>query len=147
RRARRAAAHLRARGPSDRARRRSRHRGPGSRGAWSSSSRRGTVEVDVDVKVKPGPGERMRIGELARRAGVSTRTLRYYEEQGLLTPRRLPNGYRSYDEDAVEQVRRIRYLLAAGIGTEMAREVLPCVRDDGDALVPECDELVEALAQ
>jgi len=107
----------------------------------------GTVEVDVDVKVKPGPGERMRIGELARRAGVSTRTLRYYEEQGLLTPRRLPNGYRSYDEDAVEQVRRIRYLLAAGIGTEMAREVLPCVRDDGDALVPECDELVDALAQ
>lgn len=99
------------------------------------------------MKVKPGPGERMRIGELARRAGVSTRTLRYYEEQGLLTPRRLPNGYRSYDEDAVEQVRRIRYLLAAGIGTEMAREVLPCVRDDGDALVPACDELVEALAQ
>ncbi|WP_240133924.1 MerR family transcriptional regulator [Actinotalea caeni] len=78
---------------------------------------------------------------------MSTRTLRYYEEQGLLTPRRLPNGYRSYDEDAVEQVRRIRYLLAAGIGTEMAREVLPCVRDDGDALVPECDELVDALAQ
>lgn len=43
----------------------------------------------------------MKIGELGRRAGVSTRTLRYYEEQGLLEPTRLPNGYRSYDEKDV----------------------------------------------
>lgn len=55
----------------------------------------------------------MLIGELSRRTGVSTRLLRYYEGQGLLEARRGPNGYRSYDEDAVATVRKIRALLAA----------------------------------
>lgn len=100
-----------------------------------------TLKIDVDVKVKPWWCA-MRIGELGRRAGVSTRTLRYYEEQGLLEPSRLPNGYRSYDDQDVEQVRRIRFLLAAGINTEMAREVLPCMVDDGGFLVPACKDLV-----
>lgn len=40
----------------------------------------------------------MRIGELARRTGVSVRALRYYEEQGLLVPARAANGYREYTE-------------------------------------------------
>lgn len=84
----------------------------------------------------------MKIGELGRRAGVSTRTLRYYEEQGLLEPTRLPNGYRSYDDQDVEQVRRIRFLLAAGINTDMAREVLPCMVDDGRFLIPACEDLI-----
>lgn len=84
----------------------------------------------------------MRIGELGRRAGVSTRTLRYYEEQGLLKPARSPNGYRSYSDRDVEQVRRIRFLLAAGINSDMAREVLPCMVDDGSFLVPACEDLV-----
>ncbi|WP_150461305.1 MerR family transcriptional regulator [Nesterenkonia ebinurensis] len=84
----------------------------------------------------------MKIGELSSRAGVSSRTLRYYEEQGLLEPARLPNGYRSYSDQDVEQVRRIRFLLAAGINTDMAREVLPCMVDDGSFLVPACEDLV-----
>lgn len=84
----------------------------------------------------------MKIGELGRRAGVSTRTLRYYEEQGLLEPTRLPNGYRSYNDRDVEQVRRIRFLLAAGINTDMAREVLPCMVDDGAFLIPACEDLI-----
>lgn len=87
----------------------------------------------------------MRIGELGRRAGVSTRTLRYYEEQGLLEPTRLPNGYRAYSDDDAEQVRRIRFLLAAGINTDMAREVLPCMIDDGAFLVPACDDLLASF--
>ncbi|TWH19985.1 DNA-binding transcriptional MerR regulator [Prauserella rugosa] len=68
--------------------------------------------------------------------------MRYYEEQGLLEPSRLANGYRSYGEHDVEQVRRIRFLLAAGINTEMAREVLPCMVDDEGFLVPACADLV-----
>jgi DNA-binding transcriptional MerR regulator len=84
----------------------------------------------------------MQIRDLAERAGVTTRTLRYYEEKGLLEPERLPNGYRRYTADDVEMVRRIRFLLAAGINTDTAREVLPCMLDDGEFLAPTCDEVV-----
>ncbi|OWY63067.1 hypothetical protein B7486_55090 [cyanobacterium TDX16] len=84
----------------------------------------------------------MQIRELAERAGVSTRTLRYYEEKGLLEPARSANGYRQYGAEDVERVRRIRFLLAAGINTDMAREVLPCMLDDGGFLAPYCEETV-----
>ncbi|MEF9982479.1 MAG: MerR family transcriptional regulator, partial [Glutamicibacter sp.] len=57
----------------------------------------------------------MRIGELANRTGVPTRMLRYYEEQGLITPLRLENGYRDYDEYLVERVLKIRRLLDSGV--------------------------------
>ncbi|GAA5178872.1 hypothetical protein GCM10023322_07070 [Rugosimonospora acidiphila] len=57
----------------------------------------------------------MRIGTLARETGVSERLLRYYEEQGLLRPVRLANGYREYDESDVTTVSHIRALLAAGL--------------------------------
>ncbi|MFE7069153.1 MerR family transcriptional regulator [Streptomyces sp. NPDC057620] len=69
----------------------------------------------------------MRIKELSERVGVSTRLLRYYEEQGLLAPRREENGYRCYEETAVERVEHIRGLLGAGLTTEIIREVLPCL--------------------
>ncbi|MGZ4109832.1 MAG: MerR family transcriptional regulator [Actinomycetota bacterium] len=52
-----------------------------------------------------------RIGEIAVRAGVTTRTLRYYEELGLLSPsRRTAGGARRYTDDDVEAVERIRDL-------------------------------------
>nr|WP_207634475.1 MerR family transcriptional regulator [Candidatus Frankia alpina] len=70
----------------------------------------------------------MRIGELARRTAVSERLLRYYEEQGLLHPARLSSGYRVYAESDVDQVRRIRTLLSAGLPTALIAQVLPCVR-------------------
>ena len=87
----------------------------------------------------------MRIGELARRAGVSERALRYYEEQGLLAPGRRPSGYRVYTEEHVAAVRRIRILLAAGLNTAQIVEVLPCVVDDNGLLTPDCPELVDGL--
>ncbi|MDT0268756.1 MerR family transcriptional regulator [Streptomyces sp. DSM 44915] len=87
----------------------------------------------------------MRIGELSRRTGVSERLLRYYEEQGLLHPHRRPSGYREYREGDVATVRRIRTLLSAGLPTVLIAEVLPCMRDDGEKLVPTCAEMVEDL--
>jgi DNA-binding transcriptional MerR regulator len=71
------------------------------------------------------------IGELSRRTGVSSRLLRYYEEQGLLVSERDANGYRSYGENAPERVERIRELLAAGLTTKAIRELLPCDTGDG----------------
>jgi DNA-binding transcriptional MerR regulator len=54
----------------------------------------------------------MRIGELARRTGVSPRALRYYEEQNLLAPARSGSRQRNYTESAVERVHLIRQLYA-----------------------------------
>jgi DNA-binding transcriptional MerR regulator len=49
----------------------------------------------------------LRISELAARTGVPATTLRYYEQVGLLSASRTPNGYRAYDERAVERLRFI----------------------------------------
>ncbi|AEW99600.1 putative transcriptional regulator (plasmid) [Streptantibioticus cattleyicolor NRRL 8057 = DSM 46488] len=56
----------------------------------------------------------MRIGELARRSGVSERSLRYYEQQGLLRSQRTPGGQREYGDWAVDRVIRVQALYAAG---------------------------------
>ncbi|MEU4840110.1 MerR family transcriptional regulator [Nocardia testacea] len=86
----------------------------------------------------------MRIGELAHRTGSSTRALRYYERQGLLTAVRRGNGYRSFDDSAVDTVLRIRALLSAGLTTEVIRRVLPCTRDAVGRIEP-CAEVVAVL--
>ncbi|MFF6984023.1 MerR family transcriptional regulator [Streptomyces sp. NPDC008343] len=71
----------------------------------------------------------MRIGELARRTGVSERSLRYYEEQGLLSAQRTPGGHRDYAESAVDRVIRIQELFSAGLSSIKIEQLLPCMRD------------------
>ncbi|MGW4462199.1 MerR family transcriptional regulator [Micromonospora sp. NPDC004704] len=70
----------------------------------------------------------MLIGELAENAGTSTRTLRYYEEHGLVRARRSANGYRVYDEAELRVVREIRALLAVGFGLDDIRPFVACLR-------------------
>ncbi|MFC0864646.1 MerR family transcriptional regulator [Sphaerimonospora cavernae] len=70
----------------------------------------------------------MRIGELARRTGVSTRALRYYEQQGLIHAERSANGYREYDESDVRLVAEIRTLMTVGFTLEDARPFVECLR-------------------
>ncbi|WP_114815028.1 MerR family transcriptional regulator [Paraburkholderia kururiensis] len=69
----------------------------------------------------------MRIGELARRTGVSERMLRYYEHEGLLSPKRTDSGYRDYGSEEVDAAQRIRMLSAAGLKMSSIRLLLPCV--------------------
>lgn len=58
----------------------------------------------------------MRIGELAGRAGVTAKTLRFYEQAGVLpAPGRTPAGYRDYDEAALDVLRFVRAAKAAGV--------------------------------
>ncbi|MGW3078410.1 MerR family transcriptional regulator [Kitasatospora sp. NPDC001132] len=71
----------------------------------------------------------MRIGELARRTGVSERSLRYYEQQGLLAARRTEGGHREYPEAAVDRVVHIQELFAAGLHSRTIHKLLPCMRD------------------
>lgn len=69
----------------------------------------------------------MRIGEVAVKAGVSTRALRYYEEQGLLTAERSRSGQRHYPSGAIDRVELIQQLFAAGLGSKAIVDLLPCV--------------------
>ncbi|MFI1993750.1 MerR family transcriptional regulator [Actinoplanes sp. NPDC020271] len=89
----------------------------------------------------------MKIGELSRRAGVSVRALRHYEGEGLLRPGRCGNGYRIYDDGAVELVRQIRMMIDNGLPLRIIRDVLPYLDEPGD-LIPEvpCSYLVEQVA-
>jgi DNA-binding transcriptional MerR regulator len=70
----------------------------------------------------------VRIGELGRRAGVSPRTLRHYEELGLLEARRRANGYREYDERDLRLVSEIRSLVDLGFALEETRPFVECLR-------------------
>ncbi|MEU3510434.1 MerR family transcriptional regulator [Streptomyces longwoodensis] len=68
----------------------------------------------------------MRIGEVARGAGVSVRAVRYYEQQGLLTADRSPSGQRLYRQDAIARVRFFQQMYAAGLTSRRITELLPC---------------------
>jgi DNA-binding transcriptional MerR regulator len=72
----------------------------------------------------------MRIGDLSAATGASARSLRYYEEQGLLASVRSPGGQRTYPADAVERVTLIQSLLAAGLNSSTIHEVLPCITEE-----------------
>ncbi|SEB93093.1 DNA-binding transcriptional regulator, MerR family [Nocardioides exalbidus] len=68
----------------------------------------------------------MRIGELAERAGVSVRSLRYYEEQGLLVSERSASGQRHYVEGDVDHVVFLQRMYAAGLSSRTILELMPC---------------------
>lgn len=69
----------------------------------------------------------MRIGELADASGVSTRSLRYYEEHGLIRSERTPGGWRDFDSSMIERVVMIQHLFAAGLSSVTINELLPCL--------------------
>jgi DNA-binding transcriptional MerR regulator len=75
----------------------------------------------------------MRIGELAAATGTTTKTLRFYEESGLLPQtKRAANGYRDYGSEALSRLDFIRRGRAAGLSLAEIREVID-IRDAGDA--------------
>lgn len=84
----------------------------------------------------------MRIGELARQAGVTTKTLRFYESRGLLPAgSRTASGYREYGPESVERLTFIRDAQAAGLSlTEIAS-----VLDLKDAGSGTCEHTVSLL--
>jgi DNA-binding transcriptional MerR regulator len=75
----------------------------------------------------------MKIGELSRRSGVSARSLRYYEQHGLLAAHRASNGYREYDESMVSRAATIQMLFGMDFPREVVQSVLACAVDVDDA--------------
>lgn len=86
----------------------------------------------------------LRIDDLAARSGVSVRSLRCYEEQGLLHPERTPGGQRSYAVSAVDRVGLIQQLFAAAIPSRVIVDLLPCV-DTGRATVGMLQQMEQEL--
>ncbi|GGD97951.1 MerR family transcriptional regulator [Paenibacillus nasutitermitis] len=79
----------------------------------------------------------MKIGELSKATGASIRSIRYYEQQGLMAPARMENGYRVYNRLAVEQVQTIRLYLSLGLSTEQVAGFLNCVMLNKEAFCQE----------
>ncbi|WP_069884522.1 MerR family transcriptional regulator [Streptomyces luteocolor] len=67
----------------------------------------------------------MKIGEASRLSGVSARSLRYYEDEGLIVPGRSGNGYRDYCSSTIDRVHVVRSLLESGLSVRLIKEVLP----------------------
>jgi DNA-binding transcriptional MerR regulator len=100
----------------------------------------------------------LKIGQLAKRSGVSVRALRYYEEQGLLRAGRTPAGQRVYQEPDVDRVRFYQQLYAAGLTSRNIAQLLPCIelghtdaeqramlREQRDRIQARVDELAAVL--
>lgn len=74
----------------------------------------------------------MLIKDLAERAGVSVKAVRYYESRGLIVPDRAANGYREYDDADVLVVREIRALLSLGLTADETVPFVECLRAGND---------------
>jgi len=86
----------------------------------------------------------MRIGELAAAARLTTKTLRFYEESGLLPKtRRAANRYRDYEPEALARLEFIRRGRTAGLTLAQIREVID-IRDAGEAPCHHVHELLTA---
>ena len=67
---------------------------------------------------------------------MSARSLRYYEEQGLIASVRTPAGHRRYDPSAVDTVIRVQELFAAGLCSSKIARLLPCLQGPPDNRTP-----------
>jgi MerR family copper efflux transcriptional regulator len=93
---------------------------------------------------------RMQIGEVAERTGLSVRTIRFYEESGLVAPStRSPGGFRLYSDDDVARLELIRRLKPLDFSIEEMREVLLLLDELVERMHPAREprpELLERLA-
>ena len=79
------------------------------------------------MKQRPSPADDLKIGALARATGASVRSIRHYDQQGLLASTRAENGYRSFPAVAITQVRQIQRLIATGFSLEEIRSFPDCM--------------------
>lgn len=73
----------------------------------------------------------MKIGELAKKAGVTARTIRYYEDLNLLgTPRRRSSGFREYDDEILKRLEKIQVLKDIGLSLDQIADVIDLYFED-----------------
>ena len=75
----------------------------------------------------------MKIGELAKAGGLTPKTIRFYEQAGVLPePARTPSGYRDYGPEFLDRLGFIRRAQAAGLSLRQIRQIL-AIHDRGEA--------------
>lgn len=88
----------------------------------------------------------MRIGQIADRAGVPVKTIRYYEHVGVLAPpARTPSGYRDYDETVLDRLTFVRAAQSVGLTLGEIREIV-ALRDRGETPCAHVAGLLERRA-
>jgi len=86
----------------------------------------------------------MKIGELGKRAGVSAKTIRYYEHIGIvLEPERTTSGYRDYDSSTLERLEFIKAAQAVSLSLEEIKEIL-AFRDRDET---PCDHVTQLMQE
>jgi DNA-binding transcriptional MerR regulator len=91
----------------------------------------------------------MHIGEVAERVGLSLRTIRYYEEVGLIRPSaRTQGGFRLYTADDAARLQLVKDMKPLGFSLDEMRDLLGVLDqlDDDETTVPAHDQLIERLA-
>ena len=75
----------------------------------------------------------MNVGTAARRSGLPAKTIRYYEDIGLIRPARTQNGYRDYTGDDIHRLTFLRRARGLGFSIENCRQLMALYRDKGRA--------------
>lgn len=92
----------------------------------------------------PGPAT-LQIGEVARRTDLSIRTIRHWEEMGLITPTaRSTGGFRLYSDEDVSRIRLLRFMKPLDLGLDQMLELLR-IRELLTAATASPADRVEAL--
>jgi DNA-binding transcriptional MerR regulator len=118
--------------------------------ALAAKSDRAVSLVAVSTKVADSKSDMHQIGEVAERVDLSLRTVRYYEEMGLISPeRRTDGGFRLYTDENIERLLLIKQMKPLGFSVpEMralldARDALRSLDPDDPKRVRAADELLE----
>ena len=89
----------------------------------------------------------MNIGQAAERSGLPAKTIRYYEQIGLVTPGRRDNEYRDYDDRDVHELRFVARARALGFSVEQCRRLLELYRDKDRASAEVRDAARDHIAE
>lgn len=89
-------------------------------------------------------GGALKISQIAKMTGISSRSLRHYEKKGLISVSRLDNNYRDFDDSIIEAIHTIQLYLNLGLTTDQIKDILHCPEDQE---YDQKDEYCEALLQ
>jgi len=85
----------------------------------------------------------LKIGKIKKITGVSNRSIRYYEEKGLISASRQENNYREYDEKVIESIHAIQLYLKLGLTTDQIREIIFCKYPEQQEKELFCEKLLQ----